>query len=99
MYLIRDIMQCRPGKVGELVKRFKQMEPVMKELGFKGVQRVLTDVSGERYWTVVAEQEVDDLAAYLDASTRMMGDARAQKVMQGYHEFVDQGRREIFKIE
>ncbi len=23
----------RPGKAGELVKRFKQLEPIMKELG------------------------------------------------------------------
>ena len=99
MFLVRDIMHCRPGKVSELVKRFKQMEPVIRDLGFKGRQRVLTDVSGDRYWTVIAEQEVDDLQEYLQAGTKMMGDPRVQQVMQGYHEFVDQGRREIFRIE
>ena len=99
MFLVRDIMYCRPGKVSELVKRFKQMEPLMKELGFKGTQRVLTDLSGERYWTVVAEQEVDNLEEFLGAAPKLMADPRVQKVMQGYHEFVDQGRREIFKVE
>ena len=99
MFLVRDIMYCRPGKVSELVKRFKQMEPLMKELGFKGTQRVLTDFSGERYWTVVAEQEVANVQEFLDAGPRLMADPRVQKVMQGYHEFVDQGRREIFRIE
>ena len=98
MFLVRDTMYCRPGKVSELVKRFKQMEPVIKDFGFKGAQRVLTDVSG-RYWTVVAEQEVESVQDYLDASAKMMGDARTQKIMQGYHEFVDHGCREIFKIE
>ena len=99
MFLIREIMHCRPGKAGELVKRFKQLEPLMKELGFNQPQRVLTDMSGERYWTVVSEQQVEHLQEYLDGSRTMMGDLRAQKIMQGYHEFVESGRREIFKIE
>ena len=99
MFLIREVMHCRPGKAGELVKRFKQLEPIMKELGANRAQRVLTDMSGEPYWTVVAEQEVDSLQQYLDGTRTMMGDARAQKIMQGYHDFVERGRREIFKIE
>jgi len=71
----------------------------MKELGFNRSQRVLTDKSGEPYWTVVAEQEVESLEEYLEGTWTMMGDARAQKIMQGYHDFVDRGRREIFRIE
>jgi hypothetical protein len=47
MYLVREIMHCKPGKASELVKRFKQMEPFMREAGFKESQRVLTDMSGE----------------------------------------------------
>ena len=47
MFLIREVMHCRPGKAGELVKRFKQLEPIMKELGQNRAQRVLTDMSGE----------------------------------------------------
>jgi len=34
MFLVRAIMHCKPGKVSELVKRFKQIDPIMKELGF-----------------------------------------------------------------
>jgi hypothetical protein len=99
MYLVREIMHCRPGKASELVKRFKAMEPIMKEMGVAESQRVLTDMSGERFWTVVAEQAVGSIEDYLQMSRKIMTDPRAQQVMQGYHEFVESGRREIYKIE
>ena len=99
MYLIREIMHCKPGKAGELVKRFKAMEPFMREVGFKEPSRVLTDMSAERYWTVVSEHAVETLEQYLDLSRQTMTDPRVQKIMQGYHEFVESGKREIFKIE
>src|SRR5205823_5296242 len=99
MYLVREIMHCRPGKASELVKRFKAMEPFMREAGFKGSQRVMTDMSGERFWTVVSEQEVETLEQYLELTRQTMTDARVQKIMQGYHDFVESGKREIYKIE
>ena len=65
--------------------------------------RVLTDFSAERYWTVIAEMEVESL----DACERMMqGEGQnpkamkeMEKIMKDYHELVESGRREIFKIE
>jgi hypothetical protein len=99
MYLIREIMHCKPGKAGEIVKRFKQMEPLLREIGFKEPSRVMTDMSGESYWTVVSEQAVDTLEQYLETTRQTMTDPRVQKIMQGYHDFVESGKREIFKIE
>ena len=99
MYLIREVMHCRPGKAGELVKRFKQLQPLMKELGFKEAATVMTDMAGERYWTVVSEQPVDSLEQYLVVSRQTMTDPRVQKIMQGYHDCVESGGREIYKIE
>jgi hypothetical protein len=99
MFLIREVFHCRPGKAGEVAKKFKQIEPVMQEMGFKGPQRVMTDMSGERYWTVVSEVEVDAVESYLDMTRRTMTDPRIQKVMQGYHDLVESGKREIYKIE
>jgi hypothetical protein len=99
MYLVREIMHCKPGKAGEIVKRFKALQPVLAEVGFKEPQRVMTDMSGERYWTVIAEQPVDSLEQYLDLTRQTMTDARVQKIMQGYHDFVASGKREIYKIE
>src|SRR5207249_2752553 len=99
MYLIREIMHCKPGKAGEMVKRFRAMEPIMREVGMKEPQRVMTDMSGERFWTVVAEQAVESLEDYLKMSRQTMTDPRIQKIMQGYHDLVESGKREIYKIE
>ncbi len=87
MYLVREIMHCKPGKVGEIVKRFKQMEPIIKELGRTAPVRILTDMAGEQFWTVIWEQETPSLEQFrrdgaLDRAT-MRG---CKKIMAGYHD-------------
>jgi hypothetical protein len=99
MYVVREIMHCKPGKVGEMVKRFKQMEPIMKELGQTGPARVMTDMSGEQFWTIVWEQETANLEQYVEMARQSMSDPRLQKIMTGYHDFVVSGKREIYKVE
>jgi hypothetical protein len=59
----------------------------------------MTDMSGEQFWTVVAEQTVPSLEKYLELSRQTMTDPRVQKIMAGYHDFVESGKREIYKIE
>jgi len=99
MYLIREIMYCKPGKVGELVKRFKQMEPIMKEMGQATPARIMTDVSAEQFWTVVWEQETPSLEKYMEDMQKGGGDPRMRKIMEGYHDLVISGKREIYKVE
>jgi len=100
MYLVREIMHCKPGKVGEMIKRFKAMQPLMKEVGMTEPARIVTDMAGgEPFWTLVWEQETPTLEKYLDLTRQTMGDARVQKIMEGYHDFVEGGRREIYKVE
>ena len=52
MFLIRDIMYCKPGKARPMVDKFLALSKLSEKLGFGGM-RVMTDVSAERYWTVV----------------------------------------------
>lgn len=99
MFLVREIMYCKPGKVGEMIKRFKQMEPIMKESGYTAPPKVMTDVSGEQFWTLVWEQETPSLEQYLEVTRQAMSDPRLQKIMAGYHDFVVSGKREIYKVE
>src|SRR5262245_36151695 len=98
-FLVREIFHCKPGKAGEMVKRFKGMDPIMKELGFTGTQVVMTDMSGENYWTVVSETTIDNIEQYFGMTRQTMTDPRIQKIMQGYHDFVESGKREIYKVE
>ncbi|HEV7703468.1 MAG TPA: hypothetical protein VGO46_04210, partial [Gemmatimonadaceae bacterium] len=66
--------------------------------------KIMTDFCAERYWTVVAEMEVADLAGF----EKMMAGApqgsaddmkQMEELMKGYHDLVDYGKREIYKLE
>jgi hypothetical protein len=98
MYLVRDIMYCKPGKVRPMVEKYQAMNKLTKEMGL-GTMRVMTDMSAERYWTIVSEIEVENLDAWGETGRKMMADTRFQEVMKGYHDLVESGRREIYTIE
>jgi hypothetical protein len=102
MLLIREVMYCKPGKVRPLVDKFLAMSKLMEKTAM-GKMRVMTDVSAERYWTLVAEMEVPSLEAF-EAMGRGQGQSEAdmkafEEIMKGYHDLVEQGRREIYKLE
>jgi hypothetical protein len=98
MYLIRDIMYCKPGKTRPMVEKFLALSKLGQKMGFAS-QRVMTDVSAERYWTVVSELEVPNLEAHAEMARKAMEIPEFQEVMKGYHDLIDSGRREIYKIE
>ena len=98
MFVIREVMQCKPGKVKEMVGKFKGLAPVMQKLGYTPF-RLFTDVSGEPFWTVVAEIEVESLNDFFEMEGKVMADDDARKAMAGYHELVENGRREIYRVE
>ena len=98
MFLVRDIMYCKPGQVRPMVKNFLALSKLIGKLGF-GPMRVMTDVSAERYWTVVAEVEVPNLEEFAKRSRESMELKEFQDAMKGYHDFIDSGRREIYQLE
>ena len=102
MYLVRDIFNCKPGKVRPMVDKFIAMGKLSEKLGMPRM-RVMTDFCAEQYWTVVSEMEVPNLQAFEDMMSNPQGSAEDMKqfeeIMKGYHELVDHGRREIYKVE
>ena len=98
MYLIRDIMYCKPGQVRAMVDKFKQLSKLSKKMGL-GTMRVMTDVTAERYWTVVSEMETKNLEEFFEMSRKSMSNKDFQKAMKGYHDLIQSGRREIYMIE
>ena len=102
MLLVREVMYCKPGKVRPLVEKFLAMNKLSAKVGMPKM-RVMTDFCAEQYWTLVAEMEVKSV----DEFERMMaGDGQNseamkefENIMKGYHDLVDHGRREIYKIE
>ena len=98
MLLIREVMYCKPGKVRPMVEKFLAMSKVGERHGM-GKMRVLTDVSAERYWTVIAEIEMPSLDAFMAMNQPSEQTREFDEIMKGYHDLVDYGRREIYTIE
>jgi hypothetical protein len=98
MFLIRDIMYCKPGKARPMVEKFLTLSKLGAKIGVPPM-RVMTDMSAERYWTVVSEMEVPSLEQFAEMMKKSMGDKEFQEAMKGYHDLVDSGRREIYTIE
>ncbi|HET7249939.1 MAG TPA: hypothetical protein VFI79_08840 [Gemmatimonadales bacterium] len=102
MLLIREVMYCKPGKVRPLVEKFLAMNKLGKKVGMPAM-RVLTDFCAERYWTLVAEMEVqsvDEFERLMQGTGQSSDDMKEmEKLMQGYHDLVEYGRREIYRIE
>ena len=98
MFLVRDLMYCKPGKARAMVEKFVALLKLNTQQGF-GPMRIMTDMSAERYWTVVSEMEVPSLEQLTEMSRKVMEIKEFQEVMKGYHDLVDHGRREIYVLE
>lgn len=102
MLLVREIMYCKPGKVRPLVEKFLAMSKLGEKMGMPKM-KVMTDFSAERYWTVVSEMEVQSMQAFESMMSSQGQNAEDMKkfeeIMKGYHDLVESGRREIYKLE
>lgn len=98
MLLIRDIMYCKPGKVRSMVEKYLAMSKLGGQMGM-GKMRVMTDLSAERFWTVVSEIEVPDMDSFMKMGQDPDQMQEFEAIMKDYHDLVDHGRREIYTIE
>ena len=98
MYVIREILNCKPGKVRQMVEKFRSISAVLKEMGREPL-RVLTDVTGEPFWTIVAEAKVDKIDDFFAMEQTLMANETLRKTMADYHDLVGTGRREIYRVE
>jgi hypothetical protein len=98
MYVIREVMRCKPGKVRQMVEKFKGVSTVMKDMGQEPF-RLLTDVTGEPFWTIVAETQAKTIDEFFAAEQKLMANEKLRQIMADYHDLVESGRREIFRVE
>ena len=98
MYVIREVLNCKPGKVRQMVEKFRGISTALKEMGQEPL-RVLTDVTGEPFWTVVAEAKVERIDDFLAMEETLAANETLRRTMADYHDLVDSGRREIYRVE
>jgi len=97
MFMVREVILCRPGKVGEMKKKFQALAQIVEDLGYPPF-RLYTDISGERFWTLVVETEFEELGGFHAMEEAVMSDERAGTIMAGYHDLVAEGKREIYRV-
>ena len=98
MYVIREVLNCKPGKVRQMLEKFRSISTVLKEMGQEPM-RLLTDVAGEPFWTIIAEAKVEKIDDFFAMEHALMSNATLQKVMADYHDLIVSGRREIYRLE
>jgi hypothetical protein len=98
MYVIREVVHCKPGKVRGMVEKFMSISNAMKEMGQEPL-RLLTDVTGEPFWTLVAEAKVEKVDDFFAIEEKLMTNETIRKAMADYHDLVESGRREIYRVE
>jgi len=98
MYVIREVLHCKPGKVRPMIEKFRAISSVIEEEGQEPL-RLLTDVTGEPFWTIVAEAKVEQIEDFFAMERTLMAHETIRKAMADYHDLVADGRREIYRIE
>ena len=83
---------------GWFVRAGRQISMVLKEMGHEPMC-LLTDVTGEPYWTIIAEAKVEKIDDFFAMEHTLMTSETLQKTMADYHDLVASGRREIYRIE
>ncbi len=97
MYVIREILHCKPGKVRKMADKFKAISHALQEMGHQPM-RLLTDVTGEPFWTIVAEASVEQIDDFFAVEQKLTTNENVRKVMADYHDLVESGRREIYRV-
>jgi hypothetical protein len=81
-----------------MVEKFGAISAALKDMGQEPL-RLLTDVSGEPFWTIIAEATVEKIDDFFAFEQTLMANERLRKTMADYHELVESGRREILRVE
>jgi hypothetical protein len=98
MYVIREVLHCKPGKVRQMADKFRAISDALREMGHEPM-RLLTDVTGEPFWTIVAEAKVEKIDDFFAVEQKLTANEIVGKAMADYHDLVESGRREIFRVE
>ena len=98
MYVVREVLNCKPGKARQMLEKFRSISTVLTEMGQEPM-RLLTDVTGEPYWTIVAEARVEKIDDFFAMEQKLTTNETLRKTMADYHDLVDRGRREIYRLE
>ena len=81
-----------------MLEKFRAISTVLQAMNQQPL-RLLTDVSGEPFWTLIAEATVEAVDDFFALEQTLMADETLRRTMADYHDLIENGRREIFRLE
>jgi len=81
-----------------MLGKFQVISATMRDMGHEPF-RILTDVTGQPFWTLIAEVGVEQVDDFFAMEQTLMANETIGKAMADYHDLVESGRREIYRIE
>ena len=88
MYVIREVLHCKPGRVRPMLEKFRSISALMKETGLEPL-RLLTDVTAQPFWTIVAEATVPRIEDFFAIEEKLMANEALSKTIADYHDLVE----------
>lgn len=99
MIVVRDTFQVKFGKAQDAISAWKQGHTLIKKIDGNGKEwRLLTDMAGSNFYTLVMESEFESLADYEATLARIMGNQEWKSWYQKFVPLAESGRREILKV-
>jgi hypothetical protein len=99
MIVVRDIFRMKFGQAKDANALWKQAAELLKTSGY-GVRnaRVLSDLAGPSYYTIVLETEYESLAQWEQAHTGAKTNQPFRDIYQKLIAMTEEGRREILTV-
>lgn len=98
MILVRNVFQLKMGKARDAIATWKEGMALFSRLGFPGKSmRLLTDLAGPPFYTLVFEASYDSLADFEQAG-KVMDNDEWRAWYAKLSPLADGGHREIFNI-
>jgi hypothetical protein len=99
MIVVRDIFQVKFGKAQDAIASWKEGFSLVKKIsGNNRDFRMLTDMAGGQYYTLVLEAEYESLGEFEGAMSRLTGDKEWKSWYQKFVPLAESGRREIMNV-
>jgi hypothetical protein len=100
MIVVRNVFRLKFGKAREALAVWKEGVKIGERAGFqRGSTRLLTDLAGPEFYTLVFEATYDSLADFERSGQQVMGNAEWRAWYPQVTALAEGGYREILKVE
>lgn len=99
MIVVRDVFRLKFGQSKDAVAYWKEAVELLKNSGYGvGGVRLLTDLAGSPYYTIVLESTYESLAEWERAHDSAKSNARWREIYASIVPLTESGHREILTV-